>query len=1148
MASTRQHPGPGRRAADMAFADDALWYKDAVIYQAHVRAFYDSNGDGMGDFRGLTQKLDYLQDLGITALWLLPFYPSPWRDDGYDIADYADIHPAYGTMADFKRFLREAHVRGLRVITELVINHTSDQHPWFQRARRAKPGSPARDFYVWTDDPNKYRETRIIFKDFESSNWSWDPVAKQYYWHRFYSHQPDLNFDNTAVHDALLKLMDYWFNMGVDGMRLDAIPYLYEREGTNCENLPETHGFLKKMRAHLDANHRNRMFLAEANQWPEETVPYFGDGDECHMAFHFPVMPRLFMSIQMEDRFPIIDILKQTPPIPPNCQWATFLRNHDELTLEMVTDEERDYMYRMYASDPQARINLGIRRRLAPLLHNNRRKIELMNSLLFSLPGTPTLYYGDEIGMGDNIYLGDRNGVRTPMQWSADRNAGFSRANPQRLYLPIIVDSEYHYETVNVEAQQSNPSSLLWWTKRLITLRKRFQAFGRGTIEFLYPDNRKVLAFLRCYEDETILVIANMSRFVQYANLDLGRFREHVPVELFGLTEFPRIGSDPFFITLGPHAFYWFQLRPGDRGGNVVLPGGRTRAESQITRSAWQSLVTDGDASKFESVLPRYMASQRWFQGKGRTIRSVTVQDILHTPVHAANYRIALVDVQYVQEPTETYVLPIALLEGGEALRMLEEQPNAVIAELTSGPRRGSDGDGASDGGAGAGDGGNLTAIVVDATYVSGFRDALLDTVHGRRRVKGRTGELQGMAAGRLRRLLGTMEDRQSRMLGAEQSNTSIVFGREIVVKLYRRLEEGVSLDLEVGQFLGENGFAHTPAVLGSLDYRRSPESPVRTVAVAQEFVPNEGDAWELTLDSLGDFYERVATMSDGPTPTDASIRALLRLAAEGPGARAHAVVGPYIEEARLLGERTGEMHLVLATDINNAAFAPEEFTLFYQRSLYQSMRNLAGRVLQQLAAHVDEMDDPAKGAATEVLGHDTTILSRFRTVIGEKINAFRIRCHGDFHLGQVLYTGNDFVITDFEGEPIRPLTERRLKRSPLRDVAGMLRSFHYAAYAALMDQEERSPLQPTDRTAMEWWAQCWYAYVSAAFLNGYLTVAAPAGILPSDADELAKLLEVYVLEKAIYELGYELGNRPDWALIPLRGLLQLLDSEERRS
>jgi maltose alpha-D-glucosyltransferase / alpha-amylase len=1124
MATTDTQVPLTRRRSDIAFADDPLWYKDAVIYQAHVRAFFDSRGDGMGDVRGLSQKLDYLQDLGITAIWLLPFYPSPWRDDGYDISDYADIHPAYGSMADFKRFLREAHSRGLRVITELVINHTSDQHPWFQRARRARPGSAARDFYVWSDDPNRYRETRIIFKDFESSNWSWDPVAGQYFWHRFYSHQPDLNFDNPAVHDALFKVMDYWFNMGVDGMRLDAIPYLYERDGTNCENLPETHEFLKKMRAHLDAHHRNRLFLAEANQWPEETVPYFGDGDECHMAFHFPVMPRLFMSIQMEDRFPIIDILQQTPAIPESCQWATFLRNHDELTLEMVTDEERDYMYRMYASDPQARINLGIRRRLAPLLGNNRRKIELMNSLLFSLPGTPTLYYGDEIGMGDNIYLGDRNGVRTPMQWSADRNAGFSRCNPQRLYLPVIVDPEYHYETVNVEAQQANPSSLLWWTRRLISLRKRFQAFGRGTIEFLYPDNRKVLAFLRCHQQETVLVVANLSRFVQYARLDLSRFRDHVPVELFGLTEFPRIGAEPFFVTLGPHAFYWFQIRATEDAGNIVLSGGRARPESRVPQRAWAALSSGGEAGELESVLPAFLTAQRWFQGKRRTIRSVRIADVLPTPLPTARHRIMLIDVQYVEEQAETYVLPVTLLEGAEAQQLVDETPRAVIAEVTR-----------EDGAA---------AIIADASFVAGFREALVDAAHDRRRLRGRHGELQGTATSQLRRVWGDVEDRQSRLLGAEQSNTSMVFGREIVMKLYRRLDDGVSLDLEVGQFLGERGFPHTPQVLGSLDYRRE-DGPARTLAVIQEYVHNESDAWELTLDALGEYYERAAAMFEPAAPTDARTRVLLRLAAEGPGDAARHMVGPYLEEARLLGQRTGELHLVLASERDDPAFAPEEFTLFYQRSLYQSMRNLAGRVLQQLAAHVDDMPEQIRGTAREVLAHESQILQRFRTIIEQKVNAYRIRCHGDYHLGQVLYTGNDFQITDFEGEPIRPLSERRLKRSPLRDVAGMLRSFHYAAYAALLDHAARSHVSDHDRTNLEQWARSWYVYVSAAFLNGYLTVMARSDVLPRDAAELARLLDANLLEKAIYEIGYELGNRPAWVAIPLRGLLQLLEGRE---
>jgi maltose alpha-D-glucosyltransferase / alpha-amylase len=543
---------------------DPLWYKQGVIYQAHVRSFFDSDGNGIGDFRGLTQKLDYLQDLGISTLWLLPFYPSPLKDDGYDIADYYAINPIYGTLDDFKEFLEAAHQRSLRVITELVVNHTSDQHPWFQRSRRARPGDPWRDFYVWSDTTEKYREARIIFRDFELSNWSWDPVANAYFWHRFYSHQPDLNFDHPLVHEEIQRVLDFWYDLGVDGLRLDAVPYLYEREGTNCENLPETHAYLKSLRRHVDEKYGDRMLLAEANQWPEDAVAYLGGGrgDECHMAFHFPLMPRLFMSVRMEDRTPIIDILEQTPAIPETCQWAIFLRNHDELTLEMVTEEERDYMYRVYAADVRARINLGIRRRLAPLLNNDRRRIELLNALLLSMPGTPVIYYGDEIGMGDNIYLGDRNGVRTPMHWSSDKNAGFSRANPQSLYLPIILDPDYHYEVVNVEAQQRNPSSLLWWMKLILSTRQRSRALAEGSIRFLQPDNRKIFAFVREHDGEQVLVVANLSRHPQPVSLDLSDFRGRRPVEIFGRTEFPAIGSEPYQLTLTAHAFFWFALEP----------------------------------------------------------------------------------------------------------------------------------------------------------------------------------------------------------------------------------------------------------------------------------------------------------------------------------------------------------------------------------------------------------------------------------------------------------------------------------------------------------------------------------------------------------------------------------------------------------
>ena len=537
------------------------WYKDAIIYEVHVRAFFDSVTDGIGDFGGLTQKLPYLEDLGVTAVWLLPFCPSPLKDDGYDISDYTDVHRSYGSLKDFQRFMREAKSRGLKVITELVLNHTSDQHSG-SNAPACAPGSRWRDFYVWSDTSDKYRDARIIFKDFESSNWTWDPVAKAYYWHRFYSHQPDLNWENPEVRKAMFAAMDFWFDLGVDGLRLDAVPYLFEREGTNCENLPETHTALKELRKHVDEKYEGRMLLAEANQWPEDAVAYFGKGDECHMAFHFPIMPRLFMGLRMEDRHPITEILRITPPIPENCQWAMFLRNHDELTLEMVTDEERDYMYRSYAQDRGMRINLGIRRRLAPLLENDRRRIELMNALLLSLPGTPVLYYGDEIGMGDNIYLGDRNGVRTPMQWSPDRNAGFSRANPQKLYLPVNIDPEYHYEALNVETQNNNSHSLLWWMKRMIAQRKQHPAFGRGKMEILFPPNRKILAFVREFEDEKILVVANLSRFTQCAELDLSRHREAVPVEVFGRNRFPAITEQPYLLSLGPHAFQWFHLQP----------------------------------------------------------------------------------------------------------------------------------------------------------------------------------------------------------------------------------------------------------------------------------------------------------------------------------------------------------------------------------------------------------------------------------------------------------------------------------------------------------------------------------------------------------------------------------------------------------
>ncbi|MDP9022345.1 MAG: maltose alpha-D-glucosyltransferase, partial [Actinomycetota bacterium] len=841
------------------FDDDPLWYKDAVIYELHVRAFHDSDADGIGDFAGMTEKLDYLRDLGVTALWLLPFYPSPLRDDGYDIADYTSVHPSYGNLRQFKRFLREAHRRGLKVITELVINHTSDEHPWFRRAVAAPPGSSHRDFYVWSKTAQRYEDARIIFQDFESSNWTWHRGADAYYWHRFYSHQPDLNYDNPEVMAAVEEVLDFWMDMGVDGMRLDAIPYLVEREGTNCENLPETHQVLKDLRKHLDATHDNRMLLAEANQWPEDAATYFGDGDECHMNFHFPLMPRLFMAVRMEDRFPIIDILQQTPDIPEACQWAVFLRNHDELTLEMVTDEERDYMYRAYAREEHMRVNLGIRRRLAPLLGNNRRLIELLNGLLFSMPGTPVLYYGDEIGMGDNIFLGDRNGVRTPMQWSSDRNAGFSRANPQRLYLPIIIDPEYHFETVNVEAQQANPSSLLWWMKRLIALRKRHRVFGRGTIEFLFPDNPKVLAFVRAYGDERVLVVANLSRFTQAVQLDLSDYRGATPVEMFGRTPFPSIGELPYFLTLGPHSFYWFtidhtreEIAVGYRGQQAE-PAPSVAAEERdvpvvTTAGPWQSLFRGRTTAAVERVLPAILAERRWFGGKARTVQVITVEESVSIPVENGACELVIIRVQYTEGEPETYALPVAFVDQQYEDRVLADIPTAVLARVRP---RGGKGD---------------SGVLFDAMWKREFAEALLEMVGRRRKISAAHGEVQATPARAFRQLRTGTDQLEPSVVRAEQSNTSVLYGQRLILKLFRRVEPGINPDLEIGRFLTERvGFEHTPPLAGVLEYRRQRGEPL-TLALLQGFVPNEGDAWAYTLDSLDRYYETALTETrNGP-------------------------------------------------------------------------------------------------------------------------------------------------------------------------------------------------------------------------------------------------------------------------------------------
>ena len=1103
---------------------EPLWYKDAVIYQLHVRAFCDANGDGIGDFKGLTTKLDYLQDLGVTAIWLLPFYPSPLRDDGYDIAYYSDVHESYGTLRDVEVFLREAHARGLRVITELVINHTSDQHPWFQRARRAKPGSKWRDFYVWSDTPKKYEDARIIFKDFETSNWTWDPVAKQYFWHRFYSHQPDLNFENPAVFKAVLQVLDFWLNMGVDGLRLDAIPYLFEREGTNCENLPETHEILKRLRRHVDEKFAGRMLLAEANQWPEDAVAYFGDGDECHMSFHFPVMPRLFMSVHMEDRFPLIDILDQTPAIPEAAQWAIFLRNHDELTLEMVTDEERDYMYRVYAADPQARINLGIRRRLVPLLGNDRRKIELLNGLLMSLPGTPIIYYGDEIGMGDNIYLGDRNGVRTPMQWNVDRNAGFSRANPQRLFLPIVIDAEHSPEAVNVETQQNNPHSLLWWMKRLIALRRRHKAFGRGSIEFLHPENRKVLAYIRRHGDQQLLVVANLSRFVQYVELDLQAFEGLVPVEMFGGNEFPPIGELPYLLTLGPHNFYWFTLeRP--RTPEFRMRTSRLSGElpAVAVDKRWDEVLSGRARSAFEELLPAYLLGCRWFGGKARKLKGARIVDSVPLSGDGLEAALAFCRVEFFDGEPTTYLLPIACARGARAGQVKEWRAHAVICEVQL---PGTDGPG----------------ILYDATWEESFAESLLDTIARRRRARGGTGAVVGEATRSLRSVLRAgPEALVPHPLRAEQSNTSILYGEKLVLKLFRRVEKGLNPDLEIGRFLTERtSFAHMPKVLGGLAYERENEDEA-TIGILQEFVVNEGDAWSYTLDVLARYFENTLARAQGPDTSELPSGGLIAAAAAAIPDAAHDHIGSYLESARLLGQRTAEMHAALASVDEDPAFRPEPFSTLYQRSLYQSCRGQAKQAFELLRKQRTSRRGELPASAESLLEREDDVDAALRRVLARKLGGERIRTHGDYHLGQVLFTGRDFVIIDFEGEPARSLSDRRLKRPPLRDVAGMLRSFHYAANSRLIESSEDPLIRSADHQLLGERARYWSQWVSVAYLQGYLEALQEAEFLPSDPGEQQVLLDLHMLEKALYEVQYELNNRPGWVAVPLSGILDLL-------
>lgn len=1113
------------------FEGNPLWYKDAVIYEVHVRAFFDSNNDGVGDFKGLTQKLDYLQDLGVNAIWLLPFYPSPLRDDGYDISDYTDIHPSYGNLRDFRAFIREANRRNLHVISELVLNHTSDQHPWFQRARRAKPGSNARNYYVWSKTPERYQDTRIIFKDFESSNWTYDPTAGEYFWHRFYSHQPDLNFENPNMRRALLRVIDFWLEMGIAGVRLDAIPYLYEEEGTNCENLPQTHAFLKELRRHVDRKFPSRMFLAEANMWPEDAAAYFGEGDECHMNFHFPLMPRMFMALHLENRFPIIDILQQTPEIPDNAQWAVFLRNHDELTLEMVTDEERDYMYRVYARDPTARINLGIRRRLAPLLGNNRRKIELLNALLFSLPGTPVIYYGDEIGMGDNVFLGDRNGVRTPMQWSADRNAGFSKANPQQLYLPVIADPEYRFEAINVETQSKNPHSLLWWMKRLIGLRKRYKAFSRGSMEILHPENHKVLVFIRRYEGELLLCVINLSRFVQYLELNLGEFEGMTPIELFGMTPFPRIGRLPYFLTLGPHSFYFFSLEMAKDEAAIEEHDEFSLPTIEVEGN-WESVFTGKKLNEIEDALFDYLPYRRWFGGKAKSIKSI---DIIETmPIHRAapSARFALVSVDYTQDTAETYLLVFSYVTGDDAARIQAEQHESVIARLRKRDKNGEIEEG----------------VIFEALSDTEFCSDLFELLQKRRRFKGAAGKVQCVPTRFLRQTMKEMKSElEPSVVKAEQSNTSIIYGDQFVLKLFRRLEEGVNPDLEISRFLTEkHSFENTPRLAGYIEYHAEAGEEPLTLGIMQQYIHNQGDAWSFTLDQLEGYFDNVIREALGQKSPEITTESFMDLLEEEIPQQLFELAGSYSDTAALIGQRVAEMHLVLGSEPKGAeAFSAETFPPHYQRSLFQSMRNLYGKNFPLLKKRLSKLPENVRPLAQEVVDREKEVLDRFHKIVDKKVVAKRIRCHGDLHLGQMLFTGRDFMILDFEGEPLHSLTERRIKRSPLRDVGGMLRSFHYASYTVFQRKIQEGFVSKESREEFEQWTLFWYRWIGRAFLKSYLDHIQPGGFLPRSSSAVETLLDIYLLEKAIYELSYEINNRPDWVEIPLKGILLLLNEQK---
>jgi maltose alpha-D-glucosyltransferase / alpha-amylase len=1071
---------------------DPLWYKDAVIYQLHVKSFFDANDDGIGDFAGLNAKLDYIDRLGVNTVWLLPFYPSPRKDDGYDIAGYHEVSSDYGALAEFKDFVAAAHARGIRVISELVINHTSDQHPWFQRARKSPPTSAARKFYVWSDNDKRYAETRIIFIDTEKSNWTWDPVANAYFWHRFYSHQPDLNFDNPRVLKEVLGVMRFWLDMGVDGLRLDAIPYLIEREGTSSENLPETHAILKRIRAELDRRYEDKMLLAEANQWPEDVQLYFGDGDECHMAFHFPLMPRMYMAIAKEDRFPITDILRQTPDLPFYAQWAIFLRNHDELTLEMVTDSERDYLWNIYASDTRARLNLGIRRRLAPLLQHDRRRIELMNGLLLSMPGTPVIYYGDEIGMGDNVHLGDRDGVRTPMQWTEDRNGGFSRADPASMVLPPIMDPVYGYAALNVEAQTRDQHSLLNWMRRMLTLRRNHRVFGRGAFRFLYPRNRRILVYLREYEDETVLCVANLARTPQAVELDLAAFAGRVPIELTGPSPFPPIGQLSYLLTLPPYAFYWFELQ----ASGEAAPSWRDEPPEQlpefqtlVVRESLRELLGERhSATILHDLLPAYLQRRRWFAAKNEVISGVRIAYAAQVP---GNREIMLTEIEvHLGDRAERYLVPAGIAWEGAAPQLLPQQ--LAMARVRRGRRIG---------------------YITDAFSFEALPRAVMGWLRERSVIPTtHEGEIRCLSEPGID-ALPDQGEAPIRWLATEQSNSSLIVGNVAMIKLIRRVSPGVHPEAEMTRRLTSCGFSNAPQLLGEI-VRIDPKGTPHTLFIIQSAIPNQGDAWTWIMDNLRRALEDAALEKEAGAQSPHTFTLLNQFVA-------------------VVGRRLGEMHVALAADTNDPAFAPEVADDKVVSSWAKDAGERIERGMSDLERARQTFGPERQALADSVLSRKADLTASLPALAEHGRGGLSIRIHGDFHLGQILVSQSDAYIIDFEGEPLRSLEQRRRKTTPLRDVAGFLRSLDYASASFDLPDTNASP--QTVRERREKLLTQFRRESTTAFLLAYwhsVKGAQRLGLGPAKEP----LLNLMMLEKAAYEISYEAANRPNWLAIPLRG------------